>query len=326
MKDIEQNKKNTTQKFLTVEEFYKNMKDVLKLKIVAGVKGLKRKITVAELNRPGLALTGYFDYFAKRRIQVLGKVEIYYLKTLPPGERKEKIQRLFKQKIPCIIVARQYTPPEEIIRYANQFNTAIMRSPLITMHLVNKATLFLDNAFAPTTTMHATLVEVFGVGVLLIGKSGIGKSECALSLIKRGHRLVSDDVIRIRLEDGIQLYGSGPELTRHFMEIRGIGIINVQTLFGAGCVRKEKRIDLAITLERWDKNTDYDRLGIDEKSIDILGISRPHITIPIRPGREISLIIEAACLNQRLKWMGVNPAKELNDELLRTIKKSTRGN
>ena len=323
MKRILQAKK--IKKFLTVEDFYKNMKSALKLKIVAGAKGLKRKISVAELNRPGLALTGYFDYFAKRRIQVLGKVEIFYLKKLPANERRDKISQLFKQKIPCIIIARQYTPPDEIIEYAHQTNTVIMRSPLITMRLVNRATLFLDNAFAPTTTMHATLVEVFGVGVLLIGKSGIGKSECALSLIKRGHRLVSDDVIRIRLEDGIQLYGSGPELTRHFMEIRGIGIINVQTLFGAGCVRKEKRIDLAITLEKWDETRDYERLGLDEKNMDILGIARTHIIIPIRPGREISLIIEAACLNQRLKWMGINPAKELNEELLRTIKKSTRG-
>ena len=314
-----------TKKFLTVGEFYTNMKSALKLKIVAGSRGLKRKISVAELNRPGMALTGYFDYFAKRRVQVLGKVEIFYLKKLPAAERRNKIAQLFKQKIPCIIIARQYTPPNEIIEYANKTNTVLMRSPLITMRLVNRATLFLDNAFAPTTTMHATLVEVFGVGVLLIGQSGIGKSECALSLIKRGHRLVSDDVIRIRLEDGIQLYGSGPELTRHFMEIRGIGIINVQTLYGAGCVRKEKRIDLAITLEKWDENRDYERLGLDEKSIDILGISRTHIIIPIRPGREISLIIEAACLNQRLKKMGINPAKELNEELLRTIKKSTPG-
>ncbi len=324
MTELIQGKKTKKQKYLTVEDFFKNMKNILKLKIVAGEKGLKRKITVAEVNRPGLALTGYFDYFARKRIQVLGKVEINYLKKLSTKEREEKIRALFKQKIPCIIIARYYNPPEEIIRFGNEFNVVIMRSQLITMRLINKATLFLDNAFAPITTVHATLVEVFGVGVLIIGKSGIGKSECALSLIKRGHRLVSDDIIKIRLEDGIQLYGSGPELTRHFMEIRGIGIINVQTLFGAGCVRKEKRIDLAITLEPWEQENDYDRLGIEEKTIEILGISIPHIVIPIKPGREISLIIEAACLNQRLKWMGINPAKELNNELLKTIKKSTR--
>ena len=279
-------------KFLTVAEFLKNMKNVLKLKIVAGSRGIKRKITVAEVNRPGLALTGYFDYFAKRRIQVIGKVEVYYLRQLPPKERMARIEGLFKQKVPCIIIARQYTPPESILRFGNHYGTVILRTPLITMRVINKATLFLDNAFAPTTTLHATLVEVFGLGVLLIGKSCIGKSECALSLIKRGHRLVSDDVIRIRLEDGITLYGTGPELTRHFMEIRGLGIINIQTLFGAGCVRKEKRLDLTITLERWEEQNNYDRLGIDERTLEILGISLPHITIPIKPGRDLSLLIE----------------------------------
>ncbi|MCK5706044.1 MAG: HPr(Ser) kinase/phosphatase [Candidatus Aureabacteria bacterium] len=309
-------------KHLTVEEFYTNMKDILQLKIVAGIKGLKKMICVAEVNRPGLALTGYFDYFAKRRIQILGKVEIFYLRNLPPKERREKIENLFKQKIPCIIISRKYTPPEELIEYGNKHNTVILRSPLITMHFVNKATLFLDNAFAPSTTMHATLMEVSGLGVLIIGKSGIGKSECALSLINRGHRLVSDDIVKIRLEDGIQIVGTGPELTRHFMEIRGLGIINIQTLFGAGCIRREKRIDVAITIERWEKDKSYDRLGMDDKNLQILGINLPHLTIPIRPGREISLIIEAACLNQRLKRMGINPVKELNKELIRSMKKT----
>jgi HPr kinase/phosphorylase len=307
-------------KFLTVEEFYTSMKDMLKLKIISGKKGLKKKISVAEVNRPGMALMGYFDYFARRRIQILGKVEIFYLRTLSEKERRNKIQNLFNQGIPCIIIARQYTPPAEIIEFSEKFNTVIMRSPLITMRLVNKATLFLDNSFAPSTTMHATLVEIYGVGVIIIGESGIGKSETALALIKRGHRLVSDDVVKIRVEDDKQLIGKGAEMTRHYMEIRGLGIINVQTLFGAGCIREEKRIDLAITLEKWEQTKEYDRLGIDEKSVEILGISLPHIIIPIRPGRDISLIIEAASLNQRLKWMGKNSAKDLNEELLRKMK------
>lgn len=307
-------------KSITVKQFYDSLKDKLKLRIIAGADGMDKQITVAEINRPGLALAGYFKYFASRRVQVIGKVEIMYLETLSSDERRKQIVKLFERKIPCCIVARNYVPPKELVEESNKHSVPLFKSPHITMVLLNKATMFLADWFAPSTSITGDLLEIYGVGVLIRGESGIGKSECALSLIKRGHRLISDDIVRVKLRGGDTLIGSGNPITRHHMEIRGLGIINVQTLFGAGCIREDKRIDIVISMEEWNSKKEYERLGMEEHTVNILGMHIPHIVIPVRPGREVALLVEVACLNQRLKWLGYFSAKDLNERLIKAMK------
>lgn len=307
-------------KGITVKEFYESFKNKLKLELVAGEKGLSRKIKVAEINRPGLALAGYFKYFASKRVQVIGKVEMTYLGTISQERRKHQIRRLLSCDIPCCIVSRNYRPSRTLIEESNRMEIPLFRSPLITMILLNKATILLEDYFAPNTSMSGDLLEVFGVGVLLKGESGVGKSECALSLIKRGHRLIADDIVKIKLRGGDVPVGSGSPLTRHHMEIRGIGIINVQTLFGAGCIREDKRIDLVVSMEEWKPDKEYERLGLEECNFNILGVEVPYVIIPVRPGRDIALLVEVACLNQRLKWLGYHPARDLNKRLIGLMK------
>ncbi|MEA2034144.1 MAG: HPr(Ser) kinase/phosphatase [Euryarchaeota archaeon] len=299
-------------KGITVKEFYDHLRERLRLQLVAGNKGLKRKILISEVNRPGLALSGYLKYFANRRGQVLGKVEISYLRELSPAERRSRIQQLFRRKVPFCIIARRYVPPPELMDEANRSGIPIFRSPLVTIKLINRCTIALEEMFAPRTTIIANLVEVYGVGVLIMGKSGVGKSECTLSLVERGHRLVNDDIIHVRLVEGEHLLGEGSELTRFHMEIRGLGIVDVRTLFGAGCVRQRKRIDMAVTLENWEPEKEYERLGLDEQKFSVLGVSFPHIIVPVRPGRDLALMIEVAALNFRTKLMGINPVEELD--------------
>jgi len=291
------------------------------ISLLTGETGLSRRIKVAEVNRPGLALAGYVDYFAWRRIQVIGKVEITYLRSLKPAVRKKRIAELFSYPIPCIIVTRRYLPPRELVEAAKKAKVPLFRSPLITMLVVNRATHFLDEVFAPTVTLSGSLMEVFGVGVLIRGKSGVGKSETALGLIERGHRLITDDVVRVMLREGKYLIGSGAELTRHHMEIRGLGIVNVQALFGAVCFRDNIQIDIIIHLEHWDPDKEYERLGMEEESCEILEVKIPVTTIPVREGRDVVLLVETAALNHRLKQSGYNPAQELNKKLLEEMKK-----
>jgi HPr kinase/phosphorylase len=310
-------------KGITVQEFFEKNKDALHLRLVAGAKGLKRRIKVAEVNRPGLALAGYFDYFAQARIQVLGKVELIYLKNMDPKLRRERIIELLNQKSPCLIVARRLLPPQELLQEAEKKGVPIFRSPLVTMIMVNKATLFLEDVFAATLTTSANLVEVYGVGVLIRGDSGVGKSECALGLVERGHRLISDDVIRVRYTAGGRLVGSGDPLMRHHLEVRGLGIINIQTIFGASCVMQQKEIELVVTLEEWDPKKEYDRLGLDELSYRLFDIDLPHVTIPVRPGRDLALLVEVAALNHRLKKMGVHASRSLNEELIGEMKRKS---
>jgi HPr kinase/phosphorylase len=306
---------------LTVAALYESMKIPLRLELLAGEEGLNRKIKVAELNRPGLALAGYTDYFANRRIQVLGKAEITFLDSLDVATMKERLLTIFGTRIPCIIVARRFTVPNELIKMANEHHMPILRSPFVTMRIMNKITRFLDNWFAPFVSMHGSLLEVSGVGVLITGKSGIGKSESSLALISRGHRIIADDMVRIHLEDGLTLVGTRSEITTHHLELRGLGILDLQSLFGVGCVRDRKRIDLNIYLEEWDPNREYDRLGMAETKTTILGIEISYNVIPVKSGRDVALLVEAAALNQRLRWMGRNPAKELNDRLIDAMQK-----
>lgn len=305
---------------IKIDEIYRQLKQSLQMDLVAGHAGLSRKIKMTGLNRPGLALAGYDDYFASERPQVFGRVEIKYLQTLSKQEREDRIRSLFSFRIPCCIVARRLIPPKELVKVANEFKVPLFRSQMITMDFINKATLLLEDMFAPQTTITGTLMEIFGVGTLLKGNSGVGKSECALGLIEKGHRLVADDVVRVKVKDSNQLIGYGNEVTGHHMEIRGIGIINVQTLFGAGCVRNDKRIDIVMSLNEWNTGADYDRLGIDDKTCDILGIELPYVVIPVKPGRDIVLLAETAALNQRLKWLGYHAAQDFNNKLLDIMK------
>ncbi len=308
------------EKGLSVQDFYTKTKDILRLRLVAGEKGLKRKIKVAEVNRPGLALSGYFDYFARSRVQVLGKVELIYLRTMSPELRRARIIELLEQNIPCCIVSRRLLPPQELIEEAEKRKIPLFRSPLVTMVLVNKATLFLEDIFAATLTINADLVEVYGVGVLIRGLSGVGKSECSLGLIERGHRLISDDIVRVRYTAGGKLIGTGDPLLRHHLEVRGLGIINVQTLFGAGCVMQEKEIEMVVNLEEWDAKKEYDRLGLDDQFFKLFDVNLPYVLIPVRPGRDLALLVEVAALNHRLRKMGHHASRDLNEELIRGMK------
>ncbi|MDX9701784.1 MAG: HPr(Ser) kinase/phosphatase [Candidatus Auribacterota bacterium] len=310
---------------IQVSEFFEKLKPKLRFRLCAGKEGLSNFITVAELNRPGLALAGHIDYFASKRVQVLGKAEISYLASLDANERYRRLELLFKEKVPCVILARKIIPSTEFIELANKYKTPLIRSHYMTMKLINQGTIFLEDQFAPSMTINGDEVEIFGVGVLILGKSGVGKSETTLGLVSKGHRLVCDDVVRLKLTESDYIIGEGAKITRHFMELRGIGIINVQTLFGVGSVKERKRVELVISLEKWDPEKEYERLGLESEYMDFMGVKLPHITIPVRPGRDVISLVEVAALNHRLKKLGINPALELNNKLVAIMKKKALG-
>ena len=310
---------------IQVAAFFEELKPKLQFRLCAGKEGLSNFITVAELNRPGLALAGHIDYFANKRVQVLGKAEMSYLNSLDVDERYKRLEILFKKKIPCIIVARRIVPCKELVELSNMYRVPLIRSHYMTMKLINQGTIFLEDKFAPNMTINGDEVEIFGVGVLILGKSGVGKSETTLGLVSKGHRLVCDDVVKLKLTESNYIIGEGAKITRHFMELRGIGIINVQTLFGVGCVKERKRVELVISLERWDSDKEYERLGLESEYLEFLGVKLPHITIPVRPGRDIISLVEVAALNHRLKKLGINPALELNNKLVEIMQKKALG-
>lgn len=305
----------------SVKDFYEKHGEKLGLMLIAGKIGLKRPIKISEVQGPGLSLSGYLTSYVGKRLLVFGDVEIQYLRDLDKNTRIERLRGVLGPQVPAAIVAGGYPPVKELINFCESEGVPLFQSGMKTMHLMNKMTLILNEEFSPMTTYHGTLVEAFGVGVLIKGDSSVGKSESALGLIERGHRLISDDVVRIRLREGTYLEGSGPELTRHLMEIRGIGIINVAHLYGAVCVRDDKTVDLIVELEEWDDRRFYDRVGLDEKLLDILGVKVPVHILPVKPGRDVVLLIETIVLNHRLKEMGYNSAKEFNVKLLETISK-----
>jgi HPr kinase/phosphorylase len=302
-----------------VQHFFEAHAKYLGLELIAGKQGLSRRINKAEVHRPGLSLTGYLKGFVSARILVFGKQEIEYLKELEPKVRTERLKAVLTPSTPAVIVARGFRPPKELIALCDKAKIPLFRATSTATNLLSRITFLLLEEFCPSVTLHGTLVEMFGVGVLIQGESSVGKSEAALGLIERGHRLISDDVVRVKKKEGSYLAGSGPELTRHLMEIRGIGIINVAHLYGAVCVRPDKGIDIVVKLEEWDDQHFYDRVGLDEKFIDILGISVPYHVLPVKPGRDVVLLLETIALNHRLKDMGYNSAKEFNAKLLETI-------
>ena len=306
---------------VTVESFYTGHADALQLKLVAGAGGLKRVIREPTVNRPGLALAGFKRYFANRRVQVMGNAECHFLKSLGPEERAQRYRQLFTHKIPCLVFCRSYTPDKLFLRLAEEHNVPVFQCPLITMKFISLATLALEGMFAPRGSEMGSMVDILGVGVIIKGESGIGKSECVLALLERGYSLVADDITRVKLIDGKDVVGTCSELTRHHMEVRGIGIINVQQMFGVRSIRDEKRVDLVITLKVWEQVPDVDRVGMDEQYLKILGVDVPHMIIPVRPGRDLARLVEVAAFQTKLKHSGYNPAKELNDMLIAKMQK-----
>jgi HPr kinase/phosphorylase len=312
--------KTASPKPLTVGKFFADHGTALGLELMGDSSGMERPIAEPTINRPGLALAGFFRYFAAKRIQVAGHAELSYLRSLQSAERTERIESLFKQRIPCLIVARGLPLPSNLLELATKSATPVFRTPLITMTFINSATIALEDEFAPVASEHGSMVDIMGIGVLIRGKSGIGKSECVLGLIERGYSLVSDDITRFRNLEGRELIGNSKELTRFHMEVRGIGIINVAAIFGAGSVRPEKQLDLVVTLKDWHDVEEIDRLGLDRDTYDILGIPIPHVTIPVRTGRDLARLVEVAALDLKLKAMGHDTAREFNERLLRAMR------
>ncbi|HWW00780.1 MAG TPA: HPr(Ser) kinase/phosphatase [Candidatus Acidoferrum sp.] len=301
---------------VTVERFYAEHASALELTLLAGASGLKRIIREPTVNRPGLILSGFTRYFAYKRLQVIGNAEAYFLKSLPEAERIQRYKTFFSYKLPCVAFSRHLHPDRLFLKAAEEAAVPIFRCPSVTMKFINLATLALEMMFAPRGTEMGSMVDILGVGVILRGESGIGKSESVLALIERGYSLVADDITRVTLVDGREIVGTSAEVTRNHMEVRGIGIINVAAMFGVRSIRHEKKVDLVITLKSWNDVTDVDRLGMEQEFVKILGIDVPHITIPVRPGRDLARLIEVAAFHTKLKSTGYNPAKELNDRLI----------
>lgn len=283
------------------------------------------KLHSPEVNRPGLQLVGYFEKFNPSRLQVIGNAEWHYCNELPESLRYDSFEKLLSYPIPALIFSRNLPIFPEVLEYAKKYNRTILRVDRPTTKLINGLVDFIEIKLAPETTMHGVLLEVHGIGVLLTGQSGVGKSETALDLVFRGHRLISDDRVTIkRVED--YLRGESPKLTRYFMEIRGIGILDIERLYGIGAVKEYEYIDIVMDLEKWDDTKEYDRVGLDEGKIDILGIKLPKVIIPVKPGRNIAMIIEVAARNNRQKRLGYNAAESLNDRIMKEIESRRKSN
>ena len=310
---------------ITVEQFYTQYAGPLQLRLTAGADGLKRPIREQTVNRPGLALAGFTKYFAKNRVQVIGAAESTYLKELSKEERARRYQQLLSFRIPCMVFSRSLKPDRQFLKAAEAGNLPVFQCPLITMKFINLATLALETMFAPRGSEMGSMVDVHGVGVIIRGESGIGKSESVLALIDCGYSLVSDDITRVTLLDGREVIGTSAELTRNHMEVRGIGIINVASMFGVKAIRREKRVDLVVSLKAWEDVPDVDRLGMEEQFVEILGVKIPHIIIPVRPGRDLARLVEVAAYQTLLRISGHNPAKELNDRLLAQMAETAKG-
>ena len=275
----------------------------------------KIRLTVEDVARPGLQLAGYYDHFEPMRLQVMGNVETSYLQKLTEAERAITFDRLFSYKFPALLIARNIEPETQCLEMAKKHNVTLLRSHEPTSTIVSAIIAYLKAALAPSITRHGVLMEVYGEGVLLIGESGIGKSEAAVELLKRGHRLIADDAVEIRKISGSALVGTAPPLIRNYVELRGIGIINVAKLFGVGAVKAENEINLVVNIVPWNQQEDYDRLGLEDQTMDILGVQIPMNTIPITPGRNLAVILEVAAMNNRQKKMGYNPALEFTQQV-----------
>jgi len=304
---------------ITVSRLIEDKGRQFDLHLVAGEKGMDSQISEPDLNRPGLAFAGFLDVYSPHRIQILGNTEIAYLESLSPEDRQSRLDKALSFEIPCIFITSGHPPPPDIIEIANKQDIPVFTTGHPTTRFANLLTTFLEREFAPTAVVHGVLMDIFGIGVLIMGTAGVGKSECGLELIERGHRLVADDVVMAkRLAKGL-IVGNAASNVQHHMEVRGLGIVDVELLFGAGSVREEKRIDLIVKLERWTKETRIDRLGLDEQFEDVLGGRRRNFTNPVEPGRNTSILVEVAALQFRIHSQGRNPARELNERLIKQM-------
>lgn len=307
-----------------VQDLFDKHGKKLGLRPISRIEGLRVPIKHAEVIRPGLGLAGHLSKYTAKRILVFGNTEISYMRELGSSLCKERLHALLIRETPAVVFARNLSPPAEVIEVCEELKIPLFKSSLPTIRFLALINVLFLGEFSKTTTCHGTLVEVFGIGVFIQGDSSVGKSEAALGLIDRGHRLISDDLVQIRVKEGYYLKGSGPELTRHHMEIRGIGIINVAHLYGADCVSDSKTIDLVVNLENWVEGNSYDRVGMEEKYCEFLDIKVPYHVLPVKPGRDVVLLLETIALNFRLKYMGYDSAKEFRAKLLEAIAKKDR--
>lgn len=304
---------------ILVQDLEEDREFDLGLTLMAGRRGLKKKITHSQVQKMGLALTGFTQYTNPARLQVLGKTEMTYLSSLSEELRQKVIRQIFSLNLSCVVVTRNIEIPAELLHEAEEKGIPLFRTTLNSTEFIDRVTKFLEEKLSPTTSLHGVLMDVFGVGLLLLGRSGIGKSECALDLILRGHRLVADDMVFIQKRSPSTLVGSGFEVIQHHMEIRGLGIINIRSLFGVEAIRERKKIDLVLELVDWENDQEHDRLGFEEEKYTILGVSLPMLRIPVTPARNLTTIIEVAARNHLLKKMGYHSALEFEKKLLQTM-------
>ncbi len=293
------------------------------LTLIAGDSGLSRRITSPHIQKTGLALAGFDQFLRPGRVLILGESEVRYLEGLAPEARRNAAVRVFSREVPCVVVTNGLPPVPELAEEAARVAVPLIQTGLATPHAIAKITARLEIHLAARGMIHGVLMDVLGLGVLVVGESGIGKSECALDLIVRGHRLVADDTVELRGRGESVVLGSCPELTRYHMEIRGLGVINIRDLFGVAATRSQKRVELVVQLERWDPAREYDRLGLDEERFDVLGVSVPMIRMPVAPGRNLAILVEVAARNQLLRARGHHAARELADRLARELEKSS---
>lgn len=293
----------------------KDVMEKFNLQLICGEEGIGKYISTSDICRPGLEMAGYFTHYPANRVQLLGRTELSFFAMLPDNVKQERMMKLCSQDTPVIIISNDMEVPKELIEAANENDVPVLKTKMTTTRFSSKLTNFLESELAPTTAVHGVLVDVYGIGVLITGKSGVGKSETALELVKKGHRLVADDCVEIKQVSEDLLIGSPPPLLEHLLEIRGIGIIDIMTLFGASAIRPYKRVSFIMELEIWDPDKMYDRLGLDEEKIKIMDIELTKLTVPVRPGRNVSVIIEVAAMNYRLKRLGMNAAEEFSRRL-----------
>lgn len=304
---------------LSVKDFYYDYGPSLGLELLNEEEGTDKVIKVPHVQRPGLSLAGYRKGKRNHRILVFGRMELNYLRSLDSGLKEEHLKNVVTEESPCIIITRGLTPPRELIKLCKELEVPLLKTEMRSMPLLTKLTMLLNDFFAPIESVHGTLVEAYGIGVLIQGDSSVGKSEAALGLIERGHRLIADDVVKLRTREGVGVIGFGHDLNKHLLELRGIGIINVAHLFGAVSIRKEVPVDIVIHLEEWNEAHYYDRIGLEERFTEFLKVKVPLYVHPVKPGRDAVLLIETTLLNHRLKEMGYHSAKEFNRKLLEEI-------
>lgn len=307
------------------QKFYDSLREPLQLTVVQGEAGLSKSIRDKALNRPALALTGYFKTFGHKRVQLFGAGEMMYLRDLPEDRQFEVLREMADRNIPCFLVSRNYQPTHAMEVVAEERAIPLFRSPLNSRDVANATTVWLEHEFAPRIAEHGTLMDIRGIGTLIRGQSGVGKSECALALVERGHSLVADDLVHIRLINENELQGRSNELNRGYMECRGLGIINVAEMFGIRAFRPSKNINLVVTFEIWEPGMDEERTGLENHTYEILGQKVPHVILPVRPGRDLARLVEVAAMIQALKAAGHDPAKTFNDQLISFMAKGQPG-